>query len=278
MRSYSRRELYAAGEPLGDSVTVSKVGGGRIYGGGGGGGGSAPAAPQQTSSNVYQTNIPDYAQPYVQNMLNATQAQLFQTDAGGNITGFAPYQAYTGMNTDQLAAAQAAVAGFSPLQQQAQSAAANLQTPGEYGIASGLTGIGTMQALGAGNRLQRQSTDPYAVSQYMNPFIQNALAPAQQLLNQQYGMQGAAQQGQATSSGAFGGTRNALQQSLNEQNRMLAQNQLVGNAYQQAYNQAQNQMNQVANLGLQGTQAGLQGANQLAGIGGQELEIGRAHV
>ena len=47
----------------------------------GGGSSSAPAqtAPQQTSSNVYQTNIPEYAQPYVQNMLNATQAQLFQS-------------------------------------------------------------------------------------------------------------------------------------------------------------------------------------------------------
>jgi len=38
MRSYSRRELYALGETLGDSVTRNKLGGGRIYGGGGGGG------------------------------------------------------------------------------------------------------------------------------------------------------------------------------------------------------------------------------------------------
>lgn len=230
--------------------------------GGGGGGGSAPSAPTQTTA--YQTNIPEYAQPYVENMLNATQKQLFNIDENNQITGFSPYTPYSNDPTKY-------VAGFSPLQQQAQSAAANLQTPNEYGVASGLTGIGTMQALGAGQNLQRQSTNPYAVGQYMNPFIQNALAPAQQLLNQQYGMQGAAQQGQATSSGAFGGSRNALMQGLNEQNRMLAQNQLVGNAYQQAYNQAQNQMNQVANLGLQGAQAGIQGAGQLAGIGGQEL-------
>jgi len=36
---YSRRQLYSLGEPLGDSATQTKVGGGRIYGGGGGGGG-----------------------------------------------------------------------------------------------------------------------------------------------------------------------------------------------------------------------------------------------
>ena len=59
-----------------------------IFGGGGGGGSSTPAPAQSTTSNVYQTNIPEYAQPYVQNMLNATQAQLFQTDSSGNITGF----------------------------------------------------------------------------------------------------------------------------------------------------------------------------------------------
>ena len=29
--NYSRRQLYALGETLGDSVTCNKVGGGRIY-------------------------------------------------------------------------------------------------------------------------------------------------------------------------------------------------------------------------------------------------------
>jgi len=35
--TYSRRQLYAFGEPLGNSATRNKIGGGRIYGGGGGG-------------------------------------------------------------------------------------------------------------------------------------------------------------------------------------------------------------------------------------------------
>jgi hypothetical protein len=39
-RSYSRRELYALGEPLGDSATYRKAGG-LVFGDGGGGGGSA---------------------------------------------------------------------------------------------------------------------------------------------------------------------------------------------------------------------------------------------
>ena len=223
-------------------------------------GSSSPAPSGPTSTTVTNTNIPDYAQPYVMNMLQAAQSQIFNPD----MTGINAYHPYSTNPQDY-------VAGFSPLQQQAQSSAANLSVPKQYRQAAGLTGLGTLQAMNAGNNLAQQSTNAGSINAYMNPYIQDALAPAQQLLNQQYGMQGAAQQGQATSSGAFGGSRNALMQGLTQQNQMLAQNQLVGNAYQNAFQNAQNQMNQVAQLGLQGTQAGLQGANQLAGIGGQEL-------
>jgi hypothetical protein len=58
---------------------------------------------------------------------------------------------------------------------------------------------------------------------------------------------------------------------LNEQNRLLAQQQLIGQGYNNAYNQAMQNMQYGANLGLQGAQAGIQGANTLAGIGGQQL-------
>ena len=55
----------------------------------GGGGGGAP-----TQSTAYQTNVPEYAKPYVTNMLEATQQQLFNMDGGG-ISGFKPYQPYS---------------------------------------------------------------------------------------------------------------------------------------------------------------------------------------
>ena len=79
--------------------------------GGGGGGG-----PTQTTSTVQNTNVPEYARPYVETMLGATQEQLFQGNrtptvtnpdtgeiTGGefNITGFKPYQAYGGTYDDQ---------------------------------------------------------------------------------------------------------------------------------------------------------------------------------
>ena len=97
------------------------------------------------------------------------------------------------------------------------------------------------------------------------------------------------QAGQATQAGAFGGARYGLQQA--ELQRNLGQNipNIVGQGYNQAFSQAQQQFNQDmarnlqaqqlgeqsrqfgAGLGLQGTQTALQGAGQLANIGGQAL-------
>ena len=243
--------------------------GGVLRGGSSGGGSSGP-----TSSTTNTSNIPEYAQPYVMNMLQAAQSQVFNSD----MTGINAYNPYSTNPQDY-------VAGFSPLQQQAQSSAANLQMPGQYGAATGQTanaGMASMNLAGqeanTGTNLASNLTNPNAVGAYMNPYVQNALNPAMNLLNQQYGMQSAQQQGAATQAGAFGGSRNALQQGLTQQNQMLAQNQLVGNAYNTAFNNAQQQMNNVSAQGLAGQQAAVQGvgqagqmANQLAGIGGQEL-------
>ena len=92
--SYSRRQLYALGEPLGESVTRLKPGG-RIYGGGG----DSPAPqPDKTTQTV---ELPEWARPYAKDTL-AKGAAL--TDINQN-----PYRQYGGER----------IAGFQPLQQQA---------------------------------------------------------------------------------------------------------------------------------------------------------------
>jgi hypothetical protein len=91
-----------------------------------------------------------------------------------------------------------------------------------------------------------------------------------QLQAQQFGQLNAQNQGQATQQGAFGGGRQAVMQGLNQQNQMLAQNQLVGNAYNQAYNTANQNMQAASQLGMQGAGLGIQGAQagmQGAGVG-----------
>jgi len=228
------------------------------YDSGGGGGSPAPAGPTQT--NVQNTNIPEYAQPYVENMLNAAQAQIYKPD----MTGFNPYTPYSNSPTDY-------VAGFSPLQQQAQSAAANLQVPGSMGVAQGMTAAGTLGAMGAGRNYANQATDPYAMQSYMNPYLNAALQPQLQEIGRQYDITGTQQMGNATKSGAFGGNREALMASENQRNKNIAMNQAIGSGYNNAFQQAQQAQQFGANLGLQGIQAGLGGASQLSNQGAAEL-------
>ena len=229
------------------------------------------------------------------------------TPASSEITGMNPYNAYgyqgSGMTADDMAAAQASVAGFTPLQQQAFQGASNLQLPSQYGQATNLATQAGQGALGTTNQAgmygqqgsmagqrganlsnmygqqgtaigqslgqQSQSTaqGPGSVSSYMNPYLQASLNPQLQLSNQQYGIQSAAQQGAATQAGAFGGSRNALQQSLTQQNQMLANNQLIGQGYNTAFNNAQAQMNAANQAALAGNQQALSGANQAGQLG-----------
>lgn len=52
MRSISRRELYAAGETLGEASTRRKLGGGYLCGGGGGGSSSSSTATTNTDKRL----------------------------------------------------------------------------------------------------------------------------------------------------------------------------------------------------------------------------------
>jgi hypothetical protein len=262
--NWSRRELEALGEPLGDCVTTPKLGGGWICGGGGKGGGGG--GPQQVTSTSTTSNIPEYARPYVENMLQSTQKQIYNED----MSGFRPYQPYSTNPSNYFAP-------FSPLQQSAQQGAYNLTTPGEFNAGSALTGVGGLGALGtagqmanAGDQYQQQATSMYGpggVGAYMNPYVAQSLAPQLQQLNQQFGIKGAQEQAAATQAGAFGGSRNALMQGLNQQNQQMAAQQAIAQGYDKAFQQAQQAQQFGANLGLQGQQGALQGYGQAINAG-----------
>ena len=270
----------------------------RLYMGGGGG------APTQSTSTSYQTNIPEYARPYVETMLGATQKQLFEgtpTEGGGfDITGFKPYQPYSTNPSDY-------VAGFSPMQQQSQQTIAGMRVPGQYQAAADITGAGIMgaadvgaqarafnpmaqQAAGAGRQYQQIATDPNAISAYMSPYMQNVVDTQQREAVRQSDIQRAANMGQATQQGAFGGGRQAIIEAERQRNLGTQLGSIQAQGSQNAFQQAQQAQQYGANLGLQGLQTGagiygqgltaqqqaiqqaLGGAGQLAGLGGQALE------
>ena len=207
MKHYSRRELYALGEPLGESVTQVKVGGGRIYGGGGSGGGGQ-AAP--TQSTTVTSNVPEYARPYVETMLGAAQKQAYTFGPEGEITGFQPYVPYGATvgpggeitNTAQEQA-QAAVAGFAPMQEQAFRQVANMQVPGQFALGTGYQALSGAGALGAAQGAQPLMGEALgygaAGAQYGGIGAQQALQRAQQTGRQagMYGRMGAGYGAQA---------------------------------------------------------------------------------
>ena len=248
-------------------------------GGSSGGGSSGP-----TNQNVTTSNIAPWAQGGVSSLIQSAMQNVYPNQTTnpdgsinlGNQAGYTPFNYNTALNqpgsaqNQALSAAQSTTAGFSPLQQQAQQSAYNLQVPGQYSPASQMAGYGTANAFGMANSANPQDFQNQ-VGGYMNPYLQQALAPSLALQNQQFGQIAAQNAGQATQAGAFGGGRDAVVQGLNQQNQMLAQNQLVGNAYNNAFGQAQNQYNQSGGFALQANQAGVQNANTLAGIGGQQL-------
>lgn len=228
----------------------------------------------QVSQRIEQTSVPDYARPYVENMLGQTAAL---TDLEYN-----PFMQYMGDRQAQ----------FSPLQQQSYENAALLQTAPQLADATALAGQAGLGALNTSftyNPLQPQSfTSPGQAEQYMSPYMQNVVDVQSQQARRQSEIAGQSQQAQAARSGAFGGARDYISRSQGNADlqRTLAGIQATGsqNAFQQGmqqFNAEQAATQAAANLnaqqgqfgsglGMQGLQTALTSANTLGNLGNQQ--------
>jgi hypothetical protein len=240
--------------------------------------GGSPSPQQPTQSTTYSSNVPEYARPYVENMLESTQKQIYTYNDQGQQTGFRPYQPYSKDPNDYIA-------GFSPIQQQAQAGVAGLRTPDQFQVGSqlaGVSGLGSLglagQAAGAGQQFAQQATNPYAVQQYMSPYMQNVVDYQKSQALRDYQLAAPMRARQAVGAGAFGGSRQAIMEA--EAERALG-SQLQGIAAQgsqQAFQDAQRQQQFGANLGLQGIQAGLQGMGQAGQAAGTLGQLGQQQL
>jgi hypothetical protein len=225
---------------------------------------------EQVSQRYENTTIPDYARPYVEDLLGSAQA-LTSLDN--------PYMQYQGDR----------VAQFSPMQQQAFENAALLTSAPQMRDATamaGLAGLGALNTSYTYNPYEAQSfTGPGKAASYMSPYMQNVVDVQSQQARRQAEIAGQTQQAQAARSGAFGGARDYISRAQGNADlqRNLANIQATGsqNAYQQAMQQfnAEQGANQAAanlnaqqgqygaGLGLQGLQTALQGAQQLGNLG-----------
>jgi hypothetical protein len=236
-----------------------------FYGGDGGGGGGQAAQP--TTSTAYNTNVPEYARPYVENMLQSTQKQIYNDD----MTSFRPYQPYSQDVNNYFA-------GYSPMQKQAQYETANMQTPGQFGVATGLTGLGAMGSMGASANYSRNVTDPSTMQAYMNPYQQGVTDVAKNAAVREAMMAENANKLSSARQGTYGGARQLLGSTERERNLLSNLSNIQAQGSNQAYNQALQSQQFGANLGLQGYGQAMQGGSQLASIGGQQQAADLARI
>ena len=233
---------------------------------------SPPPAPQ--SQEIHQSNLPEYAKPYLTDIMQRAQAESNR-----------PYQAYEDPR----------VAGFTTAQTGAQQEVAGMQQRPEFDQAAQFANTGGTQALGfgqtgaglgaiaagAGQNYQNLATSPAAQQAFMSPYMQNVVDVNKQeavrdaQIGNLAGNLGAARQG------TYGGARQLLAQTERERNLQQELGAIQARGQQQAFDQAQQAQQFGATLGLQGLQTGiqgqqvgLQGAQQAAQAGATIGDIG----
>ena len=186
--------------------------------------GGDSSQPSQTST----VSIPEYAQPYMEDVLGRAEALTT-----------APYQIYGGER----------FAGPTYGQQAARAEATGLQTPGQFDVGTGLVGAGGLNALSASfdpNVQQYQMSGPQTfgveqATQYMSPFMQNVVdIQKRKAIEDAQRTQLGANLGSARA-GSYGGARQLLAQTQREGALGSQLGDIQATGLQSAFEQAQQQ-------------------------------------
>ena len=169
-----------------------------------------------------ESALTSYAGPYVTEMLGRGQALATQD----------PYTAYGGPLT----------AGSSALQQQAFGGLGSLGIPAASAAGS-FTGAAyqplTPQQVAAGETPQPFAGTPTSpVQAYMNPYLQAALEPQYEQARRQTEIARQGLQSRYGKAGAYGGTRQAVEEAELERGLLDRLAGITGTGYQQAYDRA----------------------------------------
>ena len=222
-------------------------------------------AEQLQTINQTQTTIPDYARPYVEDLLGQAQAY---TDPNAR-----PYMQYMGDR----------VAQFTPLQQQAYQNAGLMQTAPQLQDATALAGQAGVGALNTQYTFKPSDFTSANIQGMMNPYMQNVVERQQADAQRQADIARQAQGAQAARSGAFGGSGDYLMRGQAAGNLARQKGDIQAQGLNNAYNQAMQQYNTQyqqnaqqqqygAGLGLQGLQTANQAAQNLANIGNTQYQ------
>jgi len=189
-----------------------------------GGGSSGP-----TESTVTQSNLPEYAEPYYREMLSRV--------------GYETTTPYTPYPVDRIAE-------FAPGERAALGRFGEMGLAGtapELDVAGNVAATVSMGSPYAGTMLETtrraqempSMADPYAISNYMNPYQQNVLDNQMREARRQSSIMGQEIGLQAAGQGSLGGYREGIMQGERERNLERQLGDIYGAGMQQAFAQGQ---------------------------------------
>lgn len=211
---------------------------------------------------VTQSNIPEYARPYFENMMTRANTALTT-----------PYQTY----------GQERIAGFTDQQKNLQNEMMGQKTPGQFGMATDFANQAGLGALNAGNytaakydptKFNVQMFGNEQAQQYMSPYIQNVLDI------QKREATGDAKRGQlmqdlgASRQGAYGGSRQLLAGMERERNLGQQMGDIQAKGLQSAYESAQQQFERDRRQDFEAQQASEQSRQYGADFGERSRQFG----
>lgn len=214
-------------------------------------GSKAPPTPPNQQVTQTTSNLPEYAQPYFENLLQRGQAESYRQ--------YQPYEAER-------------LAGFTPNQLATQQETMGMQTPGQFGLGTGMVGSGGLSSLGAGQQFFGMAADPNIQQAFMSPYQQSVTDVAKksairdaQMAQQQINL-GAVRQG------TYGGARQTLAQGERERGLLDRLSGLQAEGSQKAFEDARRVQQFGSDLGLRGIGQGIQAGQTLGQLGQAQQE------
>jgi len=271
----------------------------RTYEGGGGGG--------KQESTSYQTNLPEYAQPYYEEMMARTQAESikpYQAYGGDRVAGFTPAQQQAQQNILGMTMPGTMGAAEATMGQVGQAAMGQQYTPTTFGTAYAPTGVTSGYQAGqitpgytagqitpgyqAGQITPGYTAgtfDAATAAQYMDPYMRQVLDVQKAEAMKEYAKSKAGTAAEAVRAGAFGGGRFGVREAEMESEMLDRLANIEATGMQQAYEQARAQFGaeeamrqaagQQAMTAQQQTEAARQAEAQMGLTAQQQTEAAR---
>lgn len=199
-----------------------------------------------TNSTVTQSNLPKYAQPYYQSLMDRGMAESQQ-----------PYEAYKGQR----------LAGMS------DDTSAGLQATTDYANSGGQylnQGIGLTQQTGLGALNNANTTfGAQQAQQYMSPYMDAVVGRAQSDAVKNAMIEQQQRNLQSARAGSFGGSRAAVQNQMATNNLQSNLSDIYVKGQQSAFENAQSQFNADQGRNLQALDLARTSGGQLAQMQGQ---------